>query len=407
MAAGKYDLAALSVAFKTVYDPKIRNIIDEESYFLSMIEKGDVEAFKGGLGLEWLVKVTPNTSYGIGLEDGGILPAPGRRTEVRAKTDVIDHWSSTELTEAAIRRASGGEAAFYSVLETSKTEIVTDLRKKVDTSLYKTPLFVVTANSAGTTVTLSSVQYIQPGDVLEIGNKADGTSSALRSVVSKDHATNTIVINSAITVTSAASGAWYPGAGPAAPKKIESLALAAGVNRTLHNIDSTTIHGWNGNTLDLAGGIADEGDFGFLKDQISERGQGKVTDAITTTGIVRRFANQMVSAKRFTNAEAVTLRGGFSALFIDEIPVVAQSDVPKGHLFAFDRKAMTELKGESGFITVPGSDTIWRQTIDQATGRYKTSFEASYGVTLNVIYNTPGAVGSLTSCQDDKPPADM
>jgi hypothetical protein len=265
------------------------------------------------------------------------------------------------------------------------------------------PAWTVTADSAGTTVTLGSTQYIAIGDVLEFGNRATGAGATTRIVTAKDNDALTITVDSAVTVTAANSGAWYPGTGPTAARAIDSLALAAGVNRTLHGINSTTIHAWNGNTKDLAGAVADEDDFGDIKDTIHDRKQGKVTDALTTSGIQRRFARQMQSGRRLVNEGAVTIKGGFSAVFLDNIPLVSEPEVPKQHLFMWDKAALTLLTGDSGFEKTPGTDSIWKPQIS-SNNRYKTAYQASYMLELNVLYNTPGAVGSLTNCQDGKVP---
>lgn len=401
-----YDLNALSGVLKDVYEDKIASIIPEKAYLLSTLETADPREFAGGLSLQWLVDVEPNGSYGVNRSDGLELPDPGRRKQIRANTDVNDHWSSTSVTLAALDRAKQGEAAFYNVADKAVKDVVTDLRRKIDHALYRRASWTVTADSTGTTVTLDNTQYINVGDTLTFGNRTTGAGAATRKVTAKNNQAGTVTVDSNITVTAANSGAWYTGAGPTDTKVIDSLDLAASEGRTLHGIDSTVYRGWDGNTKDLSGAVADEGDVMEIFNRIWEREEGEVTDAITTIGIQTRIANQMVSQKRYTNAEAVKLRGGFTALFVNDKPVVAQQGVPKGRFYAYDRSKIRMHKGATEFEKPPGASTIWKQTIS-SNQRYQTEYMCSYRYQLNLLHESPGSEGRLINCEDDKTPAQL
>lgn len=409
MANTPYDLAALSGVLKDVYEDKISSIIPEKSYLLGTLESADPREFQGGLSLQWLVDVEPNSSYAVNRSDGQELPDPGRRKQVRATTDVNDHWSSTGLTLASIDRAKQGEAAFYTVVDKAVKDVVTDLRRRIDHALYKRVTWSVAANvTAGTVVKLDNIQFINVGDQLTFGNRTTGslTGGGVRTVTAKNPATNEVTVDANVTLTSADSGAWYTGAGPTDTGVIDSLDAGAATGRTLHGIDSTVYRGWDGNSIDMAGDIADEGDIIKLFNSIWEREQGEVTDAITTIGIQTRVANTMASQKRFQNAEAVKLRGGYTALYVNDKPVVAQSGVPKGRFYAYDRSKIRMHKGATEFEKPPGASTIWKQRIS-SNQRYTTAYMASYRYQLNLLHDAPGSEGRLINCQDDPAPANL
>lgn len=401
-----YDRAALGAALKDVYEDKIGDLVLSKSYFLDSLERADTKEFPGGELLKWLVDVQPNTSYAINNMDGGALPDPGRRVQVRAAADVADHDGSCGMTQDAIDRARSGEAAFFSVIEKSKRDLIRDLRKKINPQLFKQLIWVVTADSTGTTVTLDNVQYIQIGDVLTFGNRTTEAGATTRAVTDKNITANTITVDSAVTVTAANSGAWFAGAGPVATKFIESLDLAASTGRTLHGINSSTYKGWDGNSFDLASAAADEDDIITLVNQVWERELGEVDNLISTIGIQKRVAAGLVSQKRFNDAQAVNLRAGYKGLMIGaantEIPLVAERDVPKGRLYAYDSKALRLYKGPQEFVTPPDASGIFRY-VRNAAGQALSTFAATYRLKLNVLYDNPAAIGRLINCQDDKP----
>lgn len=399
-----YDTAALSTVLKPVFEGTTTDLVTSKSFLLDELEKAGPKDFPGGSTLEWEVDVAPNTSYAIGNMDGGELPDPGRRVHLRAKADIVDHDGSCGTTQDALDRAKGNDASFFKLADKIQSDLIKDLRHKINPQLYKQQIWVVTADSSGTTVTLDNVQYLNVGDVLTFGNRTTGATPLTRTVLGKNIGAKTVTVDQAITVTAAASGAWYGGAGPADTKVMESLDRAAGTARTLHNIDSSVYGAWDGNTKDLANAAADEGDVVELLNQIWERDQGEVTSAITTIGIQRRIADGLLSQKRFNDAQSVNLHAGYKGLMIGaantEVALVAERDVPKGRLYAYDKKALRLYKGPQEFLELNGG--IWRY-VRNSNGRATSAYAATYRIKLNLLVDNPAGVGRLINCQDDAP----
>lgn len=393
-------------ALKEVFDDTVHDLVYAEDYILSTIETANPREFDGGEKLTWLTAMRGNTSYKQGSLDGTVLPSPGKRQYVRASVDTTNHMGSTGLTQDAIDRADrGGEASFFKVVKEAKDTLLTDLRAAVAPQLYQQQIYVVTANSAIATIALDTVQFIQVGAKLKIGDKATEAGAVDRIVVSKDIANNTITVNSAVTVTAANSGAWYDGAGPAATVKMESLDRAASVDRVLHGIDSTVYDVWDGNVIDV-NGVADEDDVADLISMAWERG-GDLKHAVTTARIQKGIAAGMQSQKRFNDANSVELKGGFRGLIVStpngEVPVVSQRGVPKGRLYAWDPKYVRYYKGPSGFLTAPEGGSIWWnvRTVDaEPTSEWATT----YRMRGQLMFEKGGAgVAKLTRCTDAKP----
>lgn len=399
-----YDTSALTTVLKPVFEGTTTDLVTSKSFMLDELEKTGPKDFPGGSTLEWEVDVAPNTSYAIGNMDGGELPDPGRRVHLRASANIVDHDGSCGTTQDALDRAKGNDASFFKLADKIQSDLIKDLRHKINPQLYKQQIWVVTADSTGTTVTFDNVQYLNVGDVLTFGNRTSGASPVQKTVTAKNIAAKTVTLESATTVTAAASGAWYAGAGPADTRVMESLDRAAGVSRTLHGIDSSVYGAWDGNTIDLATESADEGDVVQLLNQIWERDQGEVTSAITTIGIQRRIADGLVSQKRFNDAQSVNLHAGYKGLMIGaantEIALVAERDVPKGRLYAYDKSALRLYKGPQEFLELNGG--IWRY-VRNANGRATSAYAATYRIKLNLLVDNPAGVGRLINCQDDSP----
>jgi hypothetical protein len=399
-----YDTTALATVLKPVFEGTTTDLVTSKSFLLDELEKAGPKDFPGGKSLEWEVDVLPNTSYAIGNMDGGELPDPGRRVHLRASANIVDHDGSCGFTQDALDRAKGNDASFFKLAEKTQSDLIKDLRHKINPQLFKQQIFVVTADSSGSTVTFDTVQYLNVGDVLTFGNRTTGASPVVRTITARNIPAKTITVDSPITVTAANSGAWYAGAGPADTLVMESMDRAAAQSRTLHGIDSSVYGAWDGNTVDLAGAVPDEGDVVDILNRIWERDQGEVSSAITTIGIQRRIADGLLSQKRFNDAQSVNLHAGYRGLMIGaantEIALVAERDVPKGRLYAYDKKALRLYKGPQEFLELNGG--IWRY-IRNSNGRATSSYAATYRIKLNLLVDNPAGVGRLINCQDDSP----
>jgi hypothetical protein len=61
---------------------------------------------------------------------------------------------------------------------------------------------------------------------------------------------------------------------------------------------------------------------------------------VTTRGVRRRYADTLTALKRFTNADATTLRGGFNVLMFDENPIFVDDQCPVGNLWGIAMNKM-------------------------------------------------------------------
>src|SRR5207245_600269 len=87
-----------------------------------------------------------------------------------------------------------------------------------------------------------------------------------------------------------------------------------------------------------------ESKFEQLFDNVGAQGNGEVEVALTTRGIKRRLADTYQSQKRFNDKTATQVNGGYSAIMVNEVPVIADDDAPKGFAFGFNKSAFKWLE---------------------------------------------------------------
>lgn len=92
-----------------------------------------------------------------------------------------------------------------------------------------------------------------------------------------------------------------------------------------------------------------------LADRVAQTGQGEVDTFLTTRGIRRQMLGFFNNARRFNDAKAVEYHGGYTAIMVNEIPVIIDDDCPKGWLFAFNKKAFKWFElAKPGFLEQDG-----------------------------------------------------
>jgi hypothetical protein len=150
-------------------------------------------------------------------------------------------------------------------------------------------------------------------------------------------------------------------------------------SRTLHGINSATAGNefWNGAERDAAGAIAGEGFFELLADDVGQNGEGDVEVFLTTRGIRRRLADTYQSTKRFNDARAVEIHGGYTAIFVNEIPVIIDDDVPKGWAFALRKDAFLWVQlAEPDWLSDPKSGLVWHLAMGSVLGKRRLAWQA-------------------------------
>ena len=98
---------------------------------------------------------------------------------------------------------------------------------------------------------------------------------------------------------------------------------------------------WASTEIDASSAIVGDTILRQLTDSIGfESGSDEEMVLITTRGVRTRYAATLQSMKRFTDAQSMTLRGGFKAILFDDKPMVVDDHCRVGRIYALNTDAM-------------------------------------------------------------------
>jgi hypothetical protein len=179
--------------------------------------------------------------------------------------------------------------------------------------------------------------------------------------------------------------------------------------RTLHSVNSATSGNafWKGNTVKAgtsfaATAVAGESLFEQLADNVGAQGNGDVEVFLTSRGIRRRLADSYQSQKRFNDAKAVDVHGGYSAIMVNEIPVVADDDAPKTYAFGFNKSALKWFEQtKPGWLERENGGIFHLKTA--GTGTYAAIWQAWFRWYACLGCVAPNRTGRIEFASDDAP----
>ena len=195
---------------------------------------------------------------------------------------------------------------------------------------------------------------------------------------------------------------------------MDGLRNIASSGRTLHSINSSTAGNeyWNGKSVSVGSSVtalvaAGEDSFISLFNQIGEAGNGvrggnkKISAFLTTRGIQTKLAAQYQSMKRFNDAKAVDVEGGYTGINVNMVPVIFDDDCPKTWAFAVDNKALKWYEQDGpGWLQVNDS-SVFRLKAGATAGTNVAAWQATWDWYAALGCHRPNAVGALKWCLDD------
>lgn len=402
-------LATADAILKDLYVGPIVEQLNNKTYMLDQIERDTTSV--DHTGRRAVVPVHTSRNRGRGSRgSNSTLPTAGKQSWQDAIVNIRYHYYAIEVDDPAISASRNNEGAFINVLDAETKGVAQDMRKDINRQVFGLgdgSLSVLRASSTSTTVNVTAdVQYIQVGDVVDVLKISDGTVDSKgvvgATVTARDTTagSETITIDTGLAGTATTSFAVYLTGSYG--KEMDGLRNIISTSRTLHSINSSTAGNefWNAKST-AVGGVAGESSFTKLLDDVAQNGNGEIDVFITSRGVRRRLADSYQSVKRFNDAKAVNVHGGYTAILVNEVPVVADDDAPKGFAFGINKDSFRWFQQEA-----PG----WLQQKD--SGIFHLKDGASAGAKVNVWqawfkwYAALGCVapnrnGRLTGCTDD------
>jgi hypothetical protein len=294
-------------------------------------------------GRKWVIPAHTARNEGLGaIAEGGILPIAGQQGWEDLQDTVKHNVGVIKITRYAIKLSNRNAAAFLRLLEGETKGMVNDIRKDVGRQGYGNQvgsLAAVTADGANT-VTVDSVQYLRVGMFIDLVDVTNDTVLATnRQITNLVEATKVVTYNGADVAATTnhrlcRTGSWK--------KEINGLGNLIGNTGIVHGVDATlAVNWWHRSVVaDGLGATFSEDQGQQVIDQVGRSGNAEVEVLITTRGVRRRYAATLKSQKRFNDANSLKLRGGFTALDFNGMPMMFDDDCPKGTMWFLNLDAL-------------------------------------------------------------------
>jgi hypothetical protein len=354
------DTATFSAAMKTKFIGPIRDSLHKGKVLLFGDSDANPENFRGILpsaegitfvGNEFRIPLKAKRNQAVGFRsEGEILPAPGNSEYTYLTEPMRYAYGLFNITGQLLKAASSNEGAFVSAFKQEMDDTVLTSKLDHNRAAYGngTGTFTTVTDALNTAVVgVASTINFRGGEVVDILTGAGAVVGPLnhaRTVVSVQRAALTITLNAGVTEARVAGHIIVR-----ASSDSTSAVPNNSYNREIQGLQSlvgtATVHGVNPanypffqSTVTAVGGAISDTVLRNAKDAIGfESGADLETGLdfaiITTRGIRRRYADNLLANRQVSIAQPVKLHGGFTALMFDENPIFVDDSCPVGNVF--------------------------------------------------------------------------
>lgn len=342
-------LATVASLLKEVYEPQIREQLENETVALKRIERSSdgVETTVGGKYVTFPIHTRRNAGIGA-RNEMELLPTPGQQGYANGRVGLKYLYGGIQVTGQMVELADKNYQAFANALDREIEGLKADLAKDTNRQVYGNgtgTLGTVTADGANT-VTVADAMYVQLGmqiDILDgttLSNATPTVKASNRQVTSVDVSTGVVTYSGADATAVAGDVLVRTGNGNREWTGFKSIISNTG---TLYNVDPTVEPLWKAQ-VDTAGAnrAVSEGLMINMADTIRAAG-GKTTAIYSNLGVRRAYWNLLVQQRQFVNTK--DFGGGFTGLSFTtdkgEIPFVVDTDAPKNLMYFVNEKEIT------------------------------------------------------------------
>jgi hypothetical protein len=336
-------------------------------------------------GRQWVIAVhTGRNESGTARAEGAVLPVAG----YQSWNDLMDNckklYKTIQLSGFSMEVTERSVGAYLRLLEGETVGAVNDLRKDMNRQAFADGsgiLANITAKGTNT-FTVDSLQYLRVGMYIDFMNYASqaivGTPNV--KITSINTATRTITYNGADQSASITVGTHVPVVNGNGGVEINGLIKITRTdlsqNYVLHGNDASvaTNTWWQANQLNGNNTTFDEDAGQLLLDQIGARGW-ETELLITTRGIRRRYVNTLKAMKRWNDANAGTLHGGFKYIDYNGFPLTFDDDCPKQYMFFLRPSDLL-------WVQLNGNDFRWMNRDGAILRKVETTDLDAYKATL-------------------------
>jgi len=291
-------------------------------------------------GRQWIIALhTSRNESGTARAEGGTLPTPGQQGWADIQDKLRKLYKQIQLTGFAIELTERSVGAYVRLLEAETVGAVNDLRKDMNRQAFgdqRGTLCQITADGTNT-VTVDNLQYLRVNMIVDIINQSTDAVLASQRTITAINTTTRVVTYNGADVTAVAGthvlaveGNWK--------QEINGLRNIVrsdlSQNFILHGIDSSVAGNeyWQAKQADGGNATFDEDQGQLMLDRVGQEGW-ETQMLLTTRGVRRRYVNTLKAQKRWNDANAGTLHGGFKYIDFNGFPMLFDDDCPKQYMF--------------------------------------------------------------------------
>lgn len=323
-----------------VYLPDLRYQYNEETTpLLSELEK-DTESV---VGKEVVMGLRYGRVGGIGARtDDGDLPDPNSRKTKQARWETKNLFARFQLTDKTIKASKGGKA-FASMLEQEISDCEDDTKNDIARQVEGdgTGKLAVVTTAAGAATATQTCDATYQSTFLAEGMLVDlydtGTDTLVKAkaeiIAVNDTGNGTVTFSNATSLVAATTYDVYV----AGNKGLEITGIAAifGQTGSIYGIDRANYPFILATRQNVAGEIS-ENAIQKAIDRSKTRSGSTINFLLGSFGVSRAYQALLTATKRTVNS--LTLKGGFTALEYNGMPLYADKYAPKGILRLLDTK---------------------------------------------------------------------
>lgn len=307
------------------------------------------------VGNEFRIPLRSSRNQGTGARaENAALPAAGAQGYQYITEPLKYYYGVFNVTGQLLKASRSDQGAFKRALSAEMEGVTDDLKRHFNIHAHGAGngvLATITSGTSSATQPVDTTIHFQGGEIVDIydstlttyrGSSAFTVDSFSRSGLtltldaSVSTTTNDVIIRASSDSTSSTpnndKGAVING--------LENIVKASGA---LHGLNPATAGQTFWKSYQKAAGGAVVGD-SLLRDVVDnigfESGSDEELVMLTTRGVRTRYVNQLVSQKRFTNDRSTTLKGGFSAITFDDMPILVDDSCKIGYVWFLNTSAL-------------------------------------------------------------------
>ncbi len=348
-----------------------------------------------GREVQRLVPYGVNGGVGAG-DEGGALPSSEGNSYVNFTSTLKNLFGSLEISDKAIRVSSDDAGAFVNLLTAEMEGLVSASKFNLGRMLYGNGTGkladVASANVSANTITVSSVQNLMEGMVVDFYNSSTPVTGFTGVRISKiDRDNKKITLNAVVTSNFSSNASSYSiyvqGSKDQELTGLEAIFAQSG---NIYGLSRST-YPWLTSYLKTKTNqeTFDEALIQATMDEVELRTGNKMNFLVTTNALKRKFASVLRTMSQ--NLDVETLDGGYKALSFNGIPIYGDKFVPDGVLYMLNT---------DDFKLHQLCDWEWLTNEDGSILKQKQGY-ASYLATLvkyaELVCSRPGAQGKMAN----------